>query len=78
MFRVLLALAIILPMHGFAQSPQGYQPTSVVLLDQALRCEGLATTQFNQQQGRITDLTKQVADLTKERDDLKPKPVEDK
>lgn len=76
MFRLLTFLAaIIFPSYGFAQSTQGYQPTSVVLLDQALKCEGLATTQFNQQQTKIADLTKQVEQLTQERDKAaKPEP----
>lgn len=68
MFRILLALAIILPTYGFAQSTQGYQPTTLVLLDQALKCEGAASNQFQQQQSKIADLTKQVSELTAERD----------
>lgn len=77
LLRVLCILMFLFALSGFVfgQSTQGYQPTSVVLLDQALKCEGLATTQFNQQQTKIADLTKQVEQLTQERDKAaKPEP----
>jgi hypothetical protein len=67
----LAVLAAMLPAFAFAQPPQSYQPTTAMLLRQALECENIATSQYTQSQTKITDLTKQVADLTKERDDLK-------
>jgi hypothetical protein len=78
MFRFPLAvLATILPGIAIAQSQQPYQPTTAVLLRQALECENIASGQYAQSQAKIGELTKQVSDLTKERDDLKAaKPAE--
>jgi hypothetical protein len=58
-------LAIMLPSFAFAQSPQSYQPTTAVLLRQALECESIATNQYTQSQAKIADLTKQIDEMTK-------------
>lgn len=70
LLRVLCILMFLFALSGvvFGQSTQGYQPTTVMLLDQALKCESVATNQYAQSQAKIADLTKQVADLTQERD----------
>lgn len=80
LLRVLCILMFLFALSGFVfgQTPtQGYQPTSLVLLDQALKCENAATNQYAQSQKQVADLTAQVTALTKERDELKAaKPAE--
>lgn len=76
--RVLCILMFLFALSGvvFGQSSP-YQPTSVVLLDQALKCENAASNQYAQSQKQVADLTAQVTALTKERDELKAaKPAE--
>jgi hypothetical protein len=73
--KTAILAALLVPLTAYAEPPpRQYQPTTLVLLDQAMNCEAIATGQ----QAKIADLTKQVADLTKERDDLKAaaKPTE--
>lgn len=62
--RFLPLAALLIAAPAFAQQPAQYQSTPEVLLQQALKCEQIATGQYQQ-------LTKQVAELTRERDDLK-------
>lgn len=65
-----LAIAMLsLPLIASAQSEPvaPYESTSSVLLRQALNCEAAAGS-------TIQALQAQVATLTKERDELKPKP----
>jgi hypothetical protein len=72
---IILAAALLVSLTAYAEPPpRQYQPTTLVLLDQAMNCEAIATGQ----QAKIIELTAQVAALTKERDDLKAaaKPVE--
>lgn len=62
--RFLPLVVLLFAVPAFAQQPAQYQSTSEVLLQQALKCEQIATGQYQQ-------LSRQVADLTKERDALK-------
>lgn len=63
--RFILAVALTLAVSpAFAQSPSTYEVTSLVLLKQAVACEGM----YNE---LSTRLNKQIADLTAERDALK-------
>ncbi len=62
---------LFLAAPALAQQPAQYSSTAEMLLRQALTCESLATSQYQQLTAQITVLTKQVTDLAKERDDLK-------
>lgn len=76
MIRLVLAAALLLPTLAMAQQPRQYQPTSLVLLQQSLECENVASSQYSQSQSKIAELTKQVEELTKERDKAaKPEPA---
>lgn len=73
MKRIILA-SLLLASPAMAQQQQRYTPVAQTLLNQALVCENTAAAEIGQLQAQNADLTKRVADLTKERDALKVPP----
>lgn len=69
--RYLLPL-LLAAAPAFAQQAT-YEPTHMVLLQQAMKCEQIASSQYQQFTAERAAKDKQIAELIKERDELKAK-----